>query len=179
MSRWLERALTESVPVVPFVPIVPIVPNDAPPPIGTFGINGTVGTNGTSGTDADHDRDRPPRGVAPKAWRLLLADLETFRRDWSDRAAELGWSELELYGADRRAPWERVDRSGLVWMLRGRPVVAMTADTATIATPSGGHLTYRCRRREFAECITLAELATTVTRTNGTSPTKSGPHHVG
>ena len=35
------------------------------------------------------------------------------------------------------------EHTGLVWLLQGRPVVALTAETAAIQTASGGILTYR------------------------------------
>jgi hypothetical protein len=34
----------------------------------------------------------------------------------------------------------RYDEAGLLWLLKSRPVVAMTEATATIATPGGGTL---------------------------------------
>jgi hypothetical protein len=37
----------------------------------------------------------------------------------------------------------RYDQTGLVWLLEGRPVVALTADTAAIQTPTGNILIYR------------------------------------
>jgi hypothetical protein len=37
----------------------------------------------------------------------------------------------------------RYEATGLLWLLQGRAVVALTDTTATITTPSGGTLTYR------------------------------------
>ena len=37
----------------------------------------------------------------------------------------------------------RYDSTGLIWLLQGRPVVALTVETAAIQTASGGILTYR------------------------------------
>jgi hypothetical protein len=37
----------------------------------------------------------------------------------------------------------RVDRLGLLWLLNGRRIVALTTDSATIMTSNGGRLTYR------------------------------------
>jgi integrase len=58
------------------------------------------------------------------------------------RREEIGglcWSEVDL---DRHKPFVRVDRLGLLWLLNGRHIVALTADSATIAASSGGRLTY-------------------------------------
>jgi hypothetical protein len=41
------------------------------------------------------------------------------------------------------APWARFDHQDLLWLLDGRKLAALTTDTAIIATPSGGNLTYR------------------------------------
>jgi hypothetical protein len=41
-------------------------------------------------------------------------------------------------------PRARIDHQDLLWLLDGRKLVALTTDTAIIATPSGGNLT--CRR---------------------------------
>jgi hypothetical protein len=37
----------------------------------------------------------------------------------------------------------RYDVTGLCWLLEGRPVVALTADTAAIGNPTGNITTYR------------------------------------
>ena len=37
----------------------------------------------------------------------------------------------------------RYDLTGLIWLLHGQPVIALTAETAAIRTPSGSMLTYR------------------------------------
>ncbi len=47
--------------------------------------------------------------------------------------------------AHRTKPMARLDCAGLVPILRGRPVVAITDDSAAIKTASGGALTF-CRR---------------------------------
>jgi hypothetical protein len=47
---------------------------------------------------------------------------------------------------ERPADFNRLSRyhsTGLVWLLDGRLVVALTAETATIKTKSGAVLTYR------------------------------------
>jgi hypothetical protein len=37
----------------------------------------------------------------------------------------------------------RYDLTGLIWLLRGRPVVSLTTDSAAIRTVSGGAVVYR------------------------------------
>ena len=44
----------------------------------------------------------------------------------------------------RHARWiARYDQTGLIWLLRGRPVIALTQTAATILAPSGASLMYR------------------------------------
>jgi hypothetical protein len=37
----------------------------------------------------------------------------------------------------------RFDCTGLIWLLKGRPVLALTSDTAAIETATGAVVTYR------------------------------------
>ncbi len=64
----------------------------------------------------------------------------------------LGWDSRDLFGlhtppADPHPSYSRLsryDETGLIWLLQGRPVIALTADTAAIESPrTGSVLTYR------------------------------------
>ncbi len=52
---------------------------------------------------------------------------------------------MDLFGAHRTKPRVRLDCAGLVLLLQGRPVAAITEDSAAIKTASGGSLTFRRR----------------------------------
>ena len=41
----------------------------------------------------------------------------------------------------------RYDLTGLIWLLKGRPVVALTGDSAAIQQPTGTVLRYRHNRK--------------------------------
>ena len=41
----------------------------------------------------------------------------------------------------------RYDLTGLIWLLKGRPVVALTSDSAAIQQPTGTVLRYRHNRK--------------------------------
>ena len=86
--------------------------------------------------------DRPPQGFSPRRWRDTLRDGELFLATWAMQAHELGWAELDLFGAHRIAPEARWDCAGLVLLIGGGRIVAMTASTAAIQRPSGSRLTY-------------------------------------
>ena len=98
-----------------------------------------------------------PDHIEAERWRQCIADASRFIASWGDNAAALGWTTQELFGLHRPPAnphptyrrLSRYDATGLIWLLQGRPVAALTADTAAIATPSGGALTY-CKLRKPA-----------------------------
>jgi hypothetical protein len=68
--------------------------------------------------------------------------------------AALGWPTWELFGCCRRAPWGRIEAQGLVLLLHGRELAAVTATEAVIRTQTGAHQTYR---RKSADPLHPAE----------------------
>jgi hypothetical protein len=68
-----------------------------------------------------------------------------------EKAAVLGWTARDLFGLhpvpDKPAPnyrrLSRYDETGLFWLLRGRPVVALTESTAAVENPTGTVTIYR------------------------------------
>jgi hypothetical protein len=95
------------------------------------------------------DPVRIPCNIPPKRWLRFIDDCGRFLDDgWSTRAEALGWGPLDLFGCDRIKPIERLDRAGLLWLIDGRRLLALTADTAAIATDSGGSLTFRRSQNE-------------------------------
>jgi hypothetical protein len=85
----------------------------------------------------------PPPSYPERAWAQLLADAEHFLDRWGTQAARLGWSAWELFGYHSRAPWGRIQGTGLVLLLQGDQIAALTATEAVIRTPTGAHQTYR------------------------------------
>jgi hypothetical protein len=89
------------------------------------------------------DPAHPPCDVPPMRWLRLIDDCARFLDEgWAARAEALGWGPLDLFGCNRDKPFARISQAGLLWLLAGRKLLALTADTAAIATPSGGTLTY-------------------------------------
>jgi TubC N-terminal docking domain len=85
----------------------------------------------------------PPRTYPPRAWQQLIVDAEKFLDRWAAQAAALGWPAWELFGCHRRAPWGRIQGMGLVLLLRGDELAALTTTEAVIRTPTGACQTYR------------------------------------
>jgi hypothetical protein len=58
-----------------------------------------------------------------------------------------------LFGCDRDRPFARIDRAGLVWLLNGDRLIALTADSATIETRTGARHTYRRKPSDPARVL--------------------------
>jgi hypothetical protein len=86
---------------------------------------------------------QPPPSYPAHAWRQLITDAERFLDDWAPQAAALGWPGWELFGCHRRAPWGRIQGMGLVLLLRGDEIAALTATEAAIRTRTSARQTYQ------------------------------------
>jgi len=89
------------------------------------------------------DAHEPPRGFPAKDWHALHRDGTEFLRTWGRKAVALGWSTLDVFGVHRIAPSANYAAMGLVLLLRGAHVVALTADSAMIQNSTGSRLTFR------------------------------------
>jgi hypothetical protein len=96
----------------------------------------------------------PPRTYPAHAWQQLIVDAERFLDDWAPQAAALGWPGWELFGCHRRAPWGRIQGMGLVLLLHGDRLAALTVSEAVIRRASGAHQTWR---RKAADPLPAAE----------------------
>jgi hypothetical protein len=82
-------------------------------------------------------------------WQQAIEDAHRFVSKWGKQAEALGWTTAGLFGLhippEKPAPnyrrLSRYDQTGLIWLLRGRPVIALTETEATILAPSGANLT--------------------------------------
>ena len=89
------------------------------------------------------DPDRPPADVPLGRWLRFVNDVGTFLDGgFAEQAAALGWGAADLFGCDRDRPFARIDQAGLLWLLGGNKLVALTASTATIELSTGSRQTY-------------------------------------
>lgn len=88
--------------------------------------------------------------IKPDRWRSIIADSHRFVDRWGTSAMALGWSTFDIFGAHPTHPVERLDYAGVVILLHGDDLVALTANTARIRTSSGTLLTYYRRPRQGA-----------------------------
>jgi hypothetical protein len=94
---------------------------------------------------------RCPDLVEHDRWHLAVADGEHFLAQWGEQAQALGWTGRDLFGLHKppeKPPLSyrrlsRYDATGLIWLLEGRQVIALTTDTAAIRWPSGSVTVYR------------------------------------
>ncbi len=70
-------------------------------------------------------------------WQGLIDDAGLFLDQWAAKVDGLGWSTQEVFGVHHAKPSTRIDLQGLVPCIRGRKVVAVTANSATIETITG------------------------------------------
>jgi len=100
------------------------------------------------------DPDQPPGDMPPHRWQRFVDDVGLFLDSgFAEQAAALGWSPHDLFGCDRDRPFARIDRAGLLWLLNGDKLVALTADTATIETRTGARQTYRRKPDESGRAL--------------------------
>jgi len=91
-----------------------------------------------------------PAYVDAADWQQAIEDGHRFVTQWGKQAEGLGWAPADLFGLqtppEKQAPnyrrLSRYDQTGLIWLLHGRPVIALTKTAATILAPSGVNLTY-------------------------------------
>jgi hypothetical protein len=100
-----------------------------------------------------------PEWLSNDRWAELLVDADTFVSTWGISAKRLGWTALDLFGVYPIAPAARFDVMGLIPMLTGGEVIALTDTAATIRRPSGAVLTYR--RSEQSGAVLLSEVKKT------------------
>ena len=101
---------------------------------------------------------RPPALVPIERWQRCVEDGKRFLAKWGEQAEALNWSSADLFGLHQppKRPHpsynrlSRYDCTGLCWLLQGKEVIVLTADTATIRNPATGSLTTYRRFNKWA-----------------------------
>jgi hypothetical protein len=98
--------------------------------------------------------DRPPGDVPSKRWVTFIDDVRRFLGcRFCAVAVALGWKARDLFGCDRERPFARIDMAGLLWLLNGDQVIALTADTAVIERNAGARQTWRRKASEASQVL--------------------------
>src|SRR5262249_29170799 len=122
--------------------------------LGRFSRIGRSGRKRFYQTAFDALERRCPDHIEHGRWQQAVADGARFLAQWGEQAVALGWTARDLFGLaevpERPAPsfqrLSRYDQTGLVWLLQGRRVVALTKDTAVIETANGALRYPRCNK---------------------------------
>jgi hypothetical protein len=76
-----------------------------------------------------------PASIHEERWRQIIDDAGRFLDRWGRQAAGLGWSEHDVFGTD-----PVLEPAGLVRMIMGGTVEAITPDRAVIRLPCGSRV---------------------------------------
>lgn len=154
MSKWLALALeaveaepqTDSPCHLPIVPTVPVAreqirPIDAIDTIGTPARSAetepeVIGHPAFVSACIKALRNGPLPDMPPRRWDAFRADAPRLCADWSESAAALGWQPPDFFGSHPSAPWQRIDRLGLAFLLDGQAVIAMDERQARLGNGS-------------------------------------------
>jgi hypothetical protein len=85
---------------------------------------------------------------------MLLHDAARFLDRWSSTAHAMGWTALDLFGVHPTRPAVRFDVMGLLLLMQGGEVTALTEESAAIRRPSGAILRFH---RPAAGGVLLSE----------------------
>jgi hypothetical protein len=99
--------------------------------------------------------ERAPDHVEPGRWQQAIEDGRRFLAQWGEQAEALDWTASDVFGlhevpANPHPSSQRLSRygcTGLIWLLQGCPVIALTEKTAAIQSPSGSITTYPKNRK--------------------------------
>jgi hypothetical protein len=92
-------------------------------------------------------------------------DATTLTSQWGAQAQAFGWTSRDLFGlhpvpehpAANYSRLSRLDYTGMIWLLRGRPVIALTAAEAVMRCHSSATLTYRRQNKPVAKAAEIDE----------------------
>jgi hypothetical protein len=101
---------------------------------------------------------RCPDLVPVDRWQAAVEDGCRFLARWGAQAEAFGWTARDLFGLHKPpekphpsySRLSRYDETGLIWLLQGRPVVALTEATAAIQNPAGNITIYRKQQQAGA-----------------------------
>jgi hypothetical protein len=94
-----------------------------------------------------------PEWVGVDRWFEMIQDADALLSNWGSAAQDLGWTALDLFGVHPVAPGCRYDLMGLLPLLSGGRVSALSEQTAAIRRRSGATLIYT--RKQMSGAVLL------------------------
>ena len=102
------------------------------------------------------DYHRPLPDIPPHRWRQFVDDCNKFLgSSEAERAAELGWDAVALFGCRRNHPLMHLGSAGLIWATNGGKVVELHRGWAVIDVPVNRSQRIFYRRDVDAAKVTL------------------------
>lgn len=99
-----------------------------------------------------------PAGYSGRRWEQLVNDGGLFLDHFGGQAAALGWRAVDVFGVHPNVPATATHCMGLVPLINGGQVLAITADSARLQTPLGAIQTFQRRLAIPPNAIALWEL---------------------
>lgn len=90
---------------------------------------------------ASLDAESPPP-VRPEHWSAFVIAAKRFLDSWATKAADLGWTDLDLFGADASRPEIAWLNSGLLWSSPNHSILDLRDDRAILRTLNGSSQTF-------------------------------------
>jgi hypothetical protein len=79
------------------------------------------------------EQHRPPADVPRHRWRQFVDDCNAFLNSpQAERAAELGWHTIALFGCKPSYPLSYLGEAGLLWHVNGGRIIELRRDWAVI-----------------------------------------------
>jgi hypothetical protein len=117
--------------------------------------------SGWIGGVARLDYHRPLADVPRHRWRQFVDDCNKFLgSSEAERAAELGWDAVALFGCRRNRPLMYSGGAGLVWAINGGRLAELHRDWAVIELAANGSRRVFERRRVDVAKVSLPWIAT-------------------
>ena len=88
------------------------------------------------------DPEGPPATIRPEHWSAFVGAARRFLDTWATKAADLGWTDLDLFSADSCHPEIAWLNSGLLWALPNHNIIDLRADRVILRTPNGSPQTF-------------------------------------
>jgi hypothetical protein len=93
------------------------------------------------------DIERPPAAVRPEHWSAFVRAAKSFLDGWATKAFDLGWTDLDLFGADASRPEIAWLNSGLLWSSPSHGILDLRDDRVILRTLNGSSQTPHPRAR--------------------------------
>jgi hypothetical protein len=105
---------------------------------------------------AQLEQHRPPADVPRHRWRQFVNDCNGFlNAPEAERAAQLGWHMMQLFGCKPRYPLSYLGRAGLLWHVNGGKIIEIHRTWAVIDGPVNRSPRTFYRRNIAPDQITL------------------------